>query len=82
MNKLLAKWQYFWFFVSLRIDKIRRSIWNRGIKLYWCRLWIRKDEFHSSLDMDIDAMIGISEEKRNEYINDLARRRHIARARL
>ena len=78
MNKLLAEWRCFWFFVGLRIDKIKRSIWNRGIKLWWYRLWIRKDEFHYSLDIDVCAMIGIKEREVDKYFNDLIKRRRIA----
>ena len=28
------------------------------IKLWWKSLWIRRDEFHSSFDLDLDANAG------------------------
>jgi len=31
-------------------------IWHCGIKLWWYRLWVRADEFHPSLDLDMVAM--------------------------
>jgi hypothetical protein len=51
------------------------------IKLWWDRLWIRKDEFHSSLDMNMEAMLEMTDKQREEYLNDLAKRRHIAHER-
>ena len=30
-------------------------------KLKWNKLWIRKDEFHSSLDMDIELILYMDE---------------------
>jgi hypothetical protein len=61
--------------------EIKRSIWNRGLKLGWYRLWVRKDEFHPSLNMDSKAMFGMSKEARKRYMFDLIRRRQIAHER-
>jgi hypothetical protein len=51
------------------------------LKLWWDRLWVRKDEFHSSLDFNITAMLGMTISEREEYIKDLIRRRSIAHER-
>jgi len=61
--------------------KIKRAIWNRGLKLFWNQLWIRRDEFHKSLDIDWEAIADLKGEKREAYYNDLAKRRHLAHMR-
>ena len=38
--------------VKRLLKTIKRLIWNRGIFLLWCRIYIREDEFHYSLNMD------------------------------
>jgi len=48
------------------------------IKLFWDRLWIRKDEFHKSLNMDVMAMLDMNEKEQEEYLADLVKRRNIA----
>lgn len=60
---------------------IRRRIWNKGIKLFWFRLWIRRDEFHPSLSTDAEAMMGMNPEEMAAYHDDIARRRAIAHKR-
>lgn len=67
-------------FVSA-LQKVWRSLWNRGIKLLWYRLWVRKDEFHKSLNMDIDAMLDMTDAERKAYLNDLCKRRSLAHER-
>lgn len=57
---------------------IKRVVWNRGIKLQWYRLWIRKNEFHHSLNTDIEAIIGMNDEQYKVYEKDLIKRRQIA----
>jgi hypothetical protein len=51
------------------------------IRLFWNGLWIRKDEFHSSLDMDGEAMMHMNGKQRDRYMKDLVRRRNIAHER-
>ena len=63
------------------LGSMKRKIWNKSIKLWWHRLFIRKDEFHSSLNMDAEAIMEMSREERNDYHEDLARRRQIAHER-
>ena len=61
-----------------RCVRIKRKIWNAGILLFWYRLWIRKDEFHKSLEKDFKAMSVMDEGQRQAYINDLVIRRNRA----
>ena len=57
------------------LNKVKRYVWNKHCQLWWYRLWIRKDEFHKSLDMDADAMMEMDEGERELYLADLIRRR-------
>ena len=61
--------------------RIVRRMWLVGIKNRWNKLYIRKDEFHSSLDLDGEAMGYMNEKEREKYIMDLVRRRNIAHER-
>ena len=72
---------YFCYELPESLRNIRRRIWNAGIKLFWHRLFIRKDEFHPSLNMDIEAMMVMDQKKLERYRNDIARRRWIAHKR-
>lgn len=45
------------------------------LTLFWHRLWIRKDEFHISLNLDVTLMWDMTSEEQEEYLQDLARRR-------
>ena len=51
------------------------------IKLWWKSLWIRRDEFHSSFDLDLDAMMRMTPEKLTTYHAKVVRRRQIAHER-
>jgi hypothetical protein len=64
-----------------KITDIRRRIWNAGIKLWWYRLYIRKDPDHKSLYMDLEAMLAMSQEEVENYQEDLCARREIAERR-
>ncbi len=55
-----------------------RKIWNKRLLLWWHRLWIRKDEFHNSLDIDPDAMMEMDEREKEEYLANLIKRRKAA----
>jgi len=66
---------------SLSIVANVDRMWLVGIKNRWNKLWIRKDEFHSSLDLDGEAMGYMNEKEREKYIMDLVRRRNIAHER-
>lgn len=58
-------------------------MWN--IKLIknriWSKLWVRKDEFHSSLNLDVESMLYMNEKEREKYTIDLIKRRNIAHKR-
>jgi len=69
------------FLLRPRLRQIKRSIWNRGIFLFWCLLWVRRDEFHYSLDSDVEALICASQEFSEWYWDNLSLRREIAHKR-
>ncbi len=48
------------------------------IRVWWNFFWIRKNEFHSSLDMDGVAMLKMSDKERKKYLSELTRRRQLA----
>ena len=70
-----------WFDIRDFPLNIKRRIWNKSILLGWNRLWLRKDEFHSSLDMDSDAMFVMNKSERGLYVKDLCKRRNMAHER-
>jgi hypothetical protein len=70
-----------WLNVKSLPGKIKRRIWNKHILLWWHRLYIRKDEFHRSLNMDGAAMLEMNEKERKKYLADLVHRREIAHQR-
>lgn len=85
----MNKWERFKFgvYLYLRYDiwedirNIRRRIWNKRIKLWWYRLFVRKDEFHSSLSTDFEVMQVMNEDELSRYYSDLNRRREAAHKR-
>lgn len=50
-------------------------------RLIWGQLWLRRDEFHPSLDIDVDAMLRMNEPDRARYLQNLTRRRNAAHER-
>jgi len=64
-----------------KLYRINVRIWNGGLLLWWYRLWIRKDEFHQSLDIDSELLMMLKKDKRKEYLHDLKIRRDIAHQR-
>ncbi len=64
--------------IRLLPGKIKRRIWNKHVLLWWNRLWIRKDEFHRSLDLDVEAMFEMNKKEQTRYLADITRRREIA----
>ena len=63
-----------WIFYQLKMLKHRP-------RLFWYRLWIRKDEFHISLSYDADAWLDMNENEREAYSKDLVKRRIAAHER-
>jgi hypothetical protein len=51
-----------------------------GKWLFWYRLWIRRDEFHVSLDLNIH-LLWSDDLIRDYYTDDVVRRRQIAHTR-
>ncbi len=47
-------------------------------KLFWDSIWIRSDEFHQSLDLNVFAYMDMNEYDRQQYISNLVKRRNIA----
>ncbi len=47
-------------------------------RLFWHQLWIRRDEFHPSLNMDGRAMRVMNAADRDRYLTKLGRRRRLA----
>ncbi len=51
------------------------------IKIWWDFLWIRKDEFHKSLNYDPFAAVYMNKEEHNRYLQNLSKRRQTAHER-
>jgi len=60
---------------------IVRRMWLVSIKQKWNRLFIRKDEFSKTLDMDGEALSYMNDTERKKYMVDLVKRRNIAHER-
>jgi len=58
-----------------------RKIMNCRLWLWWDRLWVRRDEFHPSLDTSMILTSGMTHTQVKDYFNDLSRRREIAHRR-
>ncbi|MFA6533886.1 MAG: hypothetical protein WCT37_01800 [Patescibacteria group bacterium] len=67
-----------WFGPKAWLFKVKRLVWNRGVKLCWQRLWIRRDEFHDSLHGDLSAILAMSRKQRRAYRMGLIQRRQVA----
>jgi hypothetical protein len=63
------------------LTNIRRRLWNKRLKLWWYRLYVRQDEFHCSLNTDVEAMFVMDSEEIQRYFKDIQRRRTIAHRR-
>jgi hypothetical protein len=60
---------------------IVRRMWLVGFVRKWNKLWIRKNEFDKTLDMDSEMMMYMKKTEREKYMVDLVRRRNIAHER-
>jgi hypothetical protein len=58
-----------------------RMFFGSRLRLFWYRLWIRKDEFHQSLNIDSEVMLTMNSKQRQNYMDDLNRRRNVAHMR-
>lgn len=50
-------------------------------RLLWHRAWVRRDEFHQSLDIDFEAMVRMNKADQQLYMTDLIKRRNMAHER-
>lgn len=65
-------------------DKIDRFLCCKlpvNLRVRWARLWVRRDEFHPSLDSDAEYAWGLSQVERHTYWADLMNRREMAHKR-
>jgi len=78
VSKLIATIRYNYYYYA-----INRKImypWYK-IRYFWNSLYIRRDEFHKSLNVDIDYYVTLKSDKQIQYIKDLENRRKIAHER-
>jgi len=60
------------------------SVWNKQppifsrLKLWWYRLWVRKSEYHYSVDFDKEITKTMCKCELQRYTEDMAARRTIA----
>lgn len=78
MSKLRLFYSIYLFKFNILLKNIKYKIWNKRILLLWYKLWIRKNEFHSSLDIDIFAMSVMNKKEQAAYLLDISKRRQIA----
>lgn len=79
-NLMLGYWSSLLFGKSVAII-LAQPIPFWKVRLWWNRLFIRKDEFHHSLEMDVFAMLRMTDREQKDYLRDLVRRRNIAHER-
>ena len=79
-KKLLYLLVIYYWSISNKLSFVGNFFHSR-LKLFWYRLYIRKDEFHQSLNIDIEAMLSMNKKQQHNYMEDLGRRRNIAHIR-
>lgn len=62
----------------LTFKKFKRRVWNKKILIWWYKLWIRKDVFHPSLNIDPEAMMEMNKEELIKYKQNLIKRIRLA----
>ena len=74
---------YYYFKYEFKYDliKIKRIVINKWIQEFWYNLWIRKNEFHKSLDINVLACFVMNEKEYKIYLKNLQKRRNIAHKR-
>ena len=64
---------------------IVRRMWLVGVvhkwNKVWIKVWIRKNEFDKTLDMDSEMMMHMKKDEREKYMVDLVKRRNSAHER-
>lgn len=51
------------------------------LRLWWRKLWLRRDEFNKSLELDAEVLSEMDEIEGKNYVADLSWRRNIAHLR-
>lgn len=74
----LIWWEKAFYTIREAFYRLRVRLWNGGLLLWWYRLWIRKDEFHPSLDLDYELLTVLSRKDRDKYQAELLKRRQTA----
>lgn len=77
-NNFRMSFFVWWWMTKLFLVRIKRKLWNKRLLLWWYRAWIRKNEFHRSLNIDQIAMSVMDTEERKKYLKDLSDRREKA----
>lgn len=81
LHEVRSTFRSFWINIKFLGRKLKRRIWNKHILLWWNRLYIRKNEFHQSLEMDVLAMLEMTDKEKDRYLEDLIHRRNLAHQR-
>ena len=61
-------------------DKIDRRLCTSlpvKLRVWWCALWERQDEFHPCYDLDGEAIIPMNQQQTDDYILRIIKRRNI-----
>ncbi len=66
------------FYVMCRKIRYQLKLLPHRPRMFWHRLWVRKDEFHKSLETDVRALSLMNAGDADRYAAGLARRRKIA----
>lgn len=79
-------WFHVWWNIKMmemehKLTNLWWRIWNKRLRLWWHRLWLRRNEFDKSLNNDRLAMQVMTEEEQVQYRNDLMHRRWLAHLR-
>ncbi len=64
-----------------RLDRWFCCSLPRPLRFWWAKQWVRKDEFHPSLNLDADYASRLSQEERDAYFENVMKRRAIAHER-
>ncbi|MFA5766431.1 MAG: hypothetical protein WC919_00720 [Candidatus Paceibacterota bacterium] len=57
----------YWANMCEEMTELRRRIWNKWLLLWWYRLFIRRNEFHRSLNSDFDAMLAMDSSELKKF---------------
>ena len=69
-----------WDFVDA-VFYLKCLIWNKYLWRGWCGLYLRKNEFHYSYNLDGQAILAMSRVEQEKYVRWVCQRRKIAHER-